>query len=276
MRAVRLVREVFDQDVVTWSGAPTRWRSVDAPGRSSSRCCTSRRGRIGPALLDELGLDGVSLDAITDVRAAPRREPRGGRLERRSSRPSARSRRIHPLRSSRVGGRCTSRAWVPARWEVMRSRPPRGTATRAARVARREQRPGGRGHRRRLRPHVARGLHVRPARADRPPDRRDQARRPSARWCRTWLAALPADGVILDLACDPYDLDVDPPVVKGIEGVPHGSLDRYVFPPWTRRTSDRLRGSTRRTGGSRCPATRGRARPRREHGGRTASSSSRC
>ena len=46
-----------------------------------------------------------------------------------------------------------------------------------------------------------------------------------------WLAALPADGVILDLACDPYDLDVTPPVVKGIEGVPHGSLDSYVFPP---------------------------------------------
>jgi alanine dehydrogenase len=46
-----------------------------------------------------------------------------------------------------------------------------------------------------------------------------------------WLAALPVDGVILDLACDPYDLEVAPPVVKGIEGVPHGSLDRYVFPP---------------------------------------------
>src|ERR687898_924317 len=46
-----------------------------------------------------------------------------------------------------------------------------------------------------------------------------------------WLAALPGDGVILDLACDPYDLEVAPPVVKGIEGVPHGSLDSYVFPP---------------------------------------------
>jgi len=46
-----------------------------------------------------------------------------------------------------------------------------------------------------------------------------------------WLAAVPEDGVLLDLACDPYDLDAAPPVVKGIEGVPHGSLDRYVFPP---------------------------------------------
>lgn len=46
-----------------------------------------------------------------------------------------------------------------------------------------------------------------------------------------WLSALPADAVLLDLACDPYDLATTPPVVKGIEGVPHGSLDRYVFPP---------------------------------------------
>lgn len=45
-----------------------------------------------------------------------------------------------------------------------------------------------------------------------------------------WLEALPADAVLLDLACDPYDLAATPPVVKGIEGVPHGSLDRYVFP----------------------------------------------
>jgi alanine dehydrogenase len=45
-----------------------------------------------------------------------------------------------------------------------------------------------------------------------------------------WLSALPADAVLLDLACDPYDLAARPPVVKGIEGVPHGSLDRYVFP----------------------------------------------
>jgi alanine dehydrogenase len=45
-----------------------------------------------------------------------------------------------------------------------------------------------------------------------------------------WIEALPADAVILDLAVDPYDLTVDPPLTKGIEGVPHGNLDRYVFP----------------------------------------------
>lgn len=45
-----------------------------------------------------------------------------------------------------------------------------------------------------------------------------------------WIAALPPDAVILDLAVDPYDFTVDPPGTKGIEGVPHGNLDRYVFP----------------------------------------------
>ena len=45
-----------------------------------------------------------------------------------------------------------------------------------------------------------------------------------------WIAALPPDAVLLDLAVDPYDFSVDPPRTKGIEGVPHGDLDRYVFP----------------------------------------------
>ena len=45
-----------------------------------------------------------------------------------------------------------------------------------------------------------------------------------------WIAALPEDAVILDLAVDPYDFRVDPPRTTGIEGIPHGNLDRYVFP----------------------------------------------
>jgi alanine dehydrogenase len=52
-----------------------------------------------------------------------------------------------------------------------------------------------------------------------------------------WLAALPSDAVLLDLAVDPYDFSTDPPRTKGIEGVPHGDLDRYVFavddPAWS-------------------------------------------
>ena len=45
-----------------------------------------------------------------------------------------------------------------------------------------------------------------------------------------WIAALPPDAVLLDLSVDPYDFSVDPPRTKDIEGVPHGDLDRYVFP----------------------------------------------
>lgn len=46
-----------------------------------------------------------------------------------------------------------------------------------------------------------------------------------------WLAALPPDAVILDLSVDPYDTGHDPPLVKGIEGIPHGDLDGWVFRP---------------------------------------------
>jgi alanine dehydrogenase len=45
-----------------------------------------------------------------------------------------------------------------------------------------------------------------------------------------WLEAMPADAVLLDLSADPYDLDAAPPVTKGIEGIPHGNLDTWVFP----------------------------------------------
>jgi alanine dehydrogenase len=44
-----------------------------------------------------------------------------------------------------------------------------------------------------------------------------------------WVAALPQDAVILDLSVDPYDFSVEPPKMKGIEGVPEGNLDQWVF-----------------------------------------------
>ncbi len=51
-----------------------------------------------------------------------------------------------------------------------------------------------------------------------------------------WLSVLPAHAVLLDLAADPYDTTIDPPTVKGIEGLPHGSLLQHVFeeddPAW--------------------------------------------
>ena len=46
-----------------------------------------------------------------------------------------------------------------------------------------------------------------------------------------WIAALPVHAVILDLSVDPYDFTVDPPELKGIEGLPEGNLDKYVFMP---------------------------------------------
>ncbi len=46
-----------------------------------------------------------------------------------------------------------------------------------------------------------------------------------------WVAALPQHAVILDLSVDPYDFETDPPQVKGVEGVPEGTLDQWVFPP---------------------------------------------
>ena len=44
-----------------------------------------------------------------------------------------------------------------------------------------------------------------------------------------WLAWLPEHAIITDLSVDPYLLDNDPPVVRGIEGIPQGSLDKFVF-----------------------------------------------
>jgi alanine dehydrogenase len=45
-----------------------------------------------------------------------------------------------------------------------------------------------------------------------------------------WLAALPGDAILLDLASDPYLPEADPPMVKGLEGIPQGNLDQWVFP----------------------------------------------
>jgi alanine dehydrogenase len=46
-----------------------------------------------------------------------------------------------------------------------------------------------------------------------------------------WLADMPGHAVLLDLSGDPYDFSVTPPIVKGIEGIPQGSLDQFVFRP---------------------------------------------
>ncbi len=51
-----------------------------------------------------------------------------------------------------------------------------------------------------------------------------------------WIAWLPAHTVIADLSVDPYTMDADPPVVRGVEGIPQGDLNKYIYmhddPDW--------------------------------------------
>jgi alanine dehydrogenase len=45
------------------------------------------------------------------------------------------------------------------------------------------------------------------------------------------IALLPDHAVICDLAVDPYLLDTEPRVVRGVEGIPQGDLDQWEFGP---------------------------------------------
>ena len=47
----------------------------------------------------------------------------------------------------------------------------------------------------------------------------------------TWIQFLPDHAILVDLSVDPYIPNADPPVVRGIEGIPKGNLDKYVFQP---------------------------------------------
>jgi alanine dehydrogenase len=46
-----------------------------------------------------------------------------------------------------------------------------------------------------------------------------------------WLVYLPEHAVILDLSVDPYDCGTEITSIKGIEGIPQGNLDQYIFAP---------------------------------------------
>ncbi|MBN2083748.1 MAG: hypothetical protein JW748_00890 [Anaerolineales bacterium] len=66
-----------------------------------------------------------------------------------------------------------------------------------------------------------------------------------------WLAWLPDHAVIADLAVDPYLLDSKPAVVRGIEGIPQGNLDKPTFAPddpeWEKTIPAGIPASNRRT-----------------------------
>ena len=46
-----------------------------------------------------------------------------------------------------------------------------------------------------------------------------------------WIELMPEHAVLVDLSVDPYNCSLSPPEVKGIEGMPQGNLDQYVFMP---------------------------------------------
>jgi alanine dehydrogenase len=66
-----------------------------------------------------------------------------------------------------------------------------------------------------------------------------------------WLGWLPQHAVVIDLAVDPYTLDVTPPVVRGVEGIPQGNLDQYVFhpadPAWSQTVPPSIPSACRRS-----------------------------
>ena len=47
----------------------------------------------------------------------------------------------------------------------------------------------------------------------------------------TWIGEMPEHAILVDLSVDPYDCSEEHPIVKGLEGIPQGNLDQYVFEP---------------------------------------------
>ncbi len=66
-----------------------------------------------------------------------------------------------------------------------------------------------------------------------------------------WIAWLPKHTVVVDLAVDPYTLSAEPPVVRGVEGIPQGNLDQYIFcaddPNWDKTVPPSVNSKNRRT-----------------------------
>ncbi len=66
-----------------------------------------------------------------------------------------------------------------------------------------------------------------------------------------WIDWLPEHAILVDLSVDPYTMDTDPPVVRGIEGIPQGNLNKYIFKPedpdWQDTIPDSIPTDCRRT-----------------------------
>jgi alanine dehydrogenase len=59
-----------------------------------------------------------------------------------------------------------------------------------------------------------------------------QRRNPSEPVIRNaWIQHLPEHAILVDLSVDPYLPKAHPPVVRGIEGIPKGNLNKYIFHP---------------------------------------------
>lgn len=47
----------------------------------------------------------------------------------------------------------------------------------------------------------------------------------------SWIGVMPEHAVLVDLSVDPYDCNAAHRSLKGIEGIPQGNLDQYIFEP---------------------------------------------
>ncbi len=62
---------------------------------------------------------------------------------------------------------------------------------------------------------------------------------------------MPKHAILVDLSVDPYLPNAHPPVVRGIEGIPRGNLDKFIFhpgdPDWEETITQGVPSQFRRT-----------------------------
>jgi alanine dehydrogenase len=231
--------DAFSQDIVVVLRAPTEAFRKIRPGATlvSMLHFPTRPGRV--ALLEELGIEGISLDQIVDD--AGRRLVVNGRavawngveaafdtLE--ATWPDLHRRTRGPVRTMILGAGEIGRHAVEASTKYGRiERNTRLTSEGCLGV---EVVTLGRN----LTSHASH-LEGRLRDTDVLVDA-TQRSDPSVPVIRNrQIGMLPEHAVICDLAVDPYALEAEPPTVRGIEGIPQGNLDRYAFdvddPAWT-------------------------------------------